>query len=189
MAAVAWLLLAGSHDFPNAIVEEAPFWLGLPLGAFDFSPLFGPDGIRGPKIGPFDTGLTPVFSRPHPRILQAAPHPGFSRPHLELRLGPKICLALGAWNHLGAATLAPRTGEVSQVGKFVSQNPGRSKAGTCLVFPTQRILMYLGPTNSQVLRPPHTSGVSNGGVGSSIESRSQEPLGGFHLSLFRLILE
>ena len=30
--------------------------------------------------------------------------------------------------------------------------------------------MYLGPSNSQVLRPPNTSGVSNGGVGSSIES-------------------
>ena len=30
--------------------------------------------------------------------------------------------------------------------------------------------MDLGPSNSQVLRPPTTSGMSNGGVGSSIES-------------------
>ena len=29
--------------------------------------------------------------------------------------------------------------------------------------------MCLGPSNSQVFRPPNTSGVSNGGVGSSIE--------------------
>ena len=39
--------------------------------------------------------------------------------------------------------------------------------------------MNLEPSNSQVLRPgpKHRSGVSNGGVGSFIESRSQEPLG------------
>ena len=36
--------------------------------------------------------------------------------------------------------------------------------------------MYVGPSNSQVLRPPNTYGVSNGGVGSSIES-PRKPLG------------
>ena len=34
----------------------------------------------------------------------------------------------------------------------------------------QRLPIDLGPSNNLVLRPPTTSGVSNGGVGSSIES-------------------
>ena len=45
-------------------------------------------------------------------------------------------------------------------------------------FFTQRLPMDLGPSNNLVLKPPTTnSGVSTGRVGSSIESRSQKPLG------------
>ena len=38
------------------------------------------------------------------------------------------------------------------------------------LFSAQRLPIDLGPSNKQVLRPPNTSGVSNGGVGSSSES-------------------
>ena len=43
---------------------------------------------------------------------------------------------------------------------------------------TQRLPIYLGPSKNPVLRPRNTSAVSNASwSGSSIESRSQEPLG------------
>ena len=41
-------------------------------------------------------------------------------------------------------------------------------------FHAQRLPIDLGPSNNQVLRPRTTFGVSNGGAGSSIESRSQD---------------
>ena len=48
--------------------------------------------------------------------------------------------------------------------------------GCQLNIATHRLPIDLGPSNNQVLRPQTSSGVSNGGAGSSIESRSQEPL-------------
>ena len=54
------------------------------------------------------------------------------------------------------------------------ENGGEENQG---INPCQRLPTDLGPSSNLVLRPPTIFGVSNGGVGSSIESRSQEPLG------------